>query len=160
MSKPSTSGMENGTLKTNQTWLLGEFNYIEVLLKLDQEHTGEMGNVGFSLGDVGCAVQIQGNNTTPFIWCAQSHIDSDQQWIADYMSDSYFIEYGKWYTTRIEFNSQANEFKCYIDGKLFYSWQPTNIDNLLGNKISVSLNIWADNGTTITGYVDDVRIVK
>jgi len=160
LSKPSTSGMEDGTLKTNQTWLLGELSYIEARLKLDQEHTGEMGNVGFSLGDVGCAVQIQGNNTTPFIWCAQSHIDSDQQWIADYMSGSYFIDYGKWYTTRIEFNSQTNEFKCYIDGKLFYSWQPTNIDDLLGNKISVSLGVWADNGTTITGYVDDVRIVK
>jgi hypothetical protein len=160
LSKPSPSGMENGSLKTNQTWLLGEFSYVEARLKLDQEHTGEMGNVGFSLGDVGCAVQIQGKDTTPFIWCAQSHIDSDQQWIADYMSGSYFIEYGKWYTVRIEFDSQTNEFKCYIDGELFYSWQPTNIGDLLGNKSSVSLGIWADNGTTIIGYVDDVRIVK
>jgi hypothetical protein len=160
LSKPSASGMEYGSLNANQTWSLGELSYIEARLMLDQAHTGEMGNVGLSLGNVGCAVQIQGKDTTPFIWCAQSHVDRDQQWIADYMSSSYFIEYGQWYTTRIEFNSQTNEFMCYIDGELFFSWQPTNIEDLLGNKITVSLGIWADNGTAITGHVDDIRIVK
>ena len=160
LSKPSISGMESGSLKTNQTWSLGEVSYIEARLKLDQKYTGEMGNVGFSFGDVGCSVQIQGKNTTPFIWCAQSHIDSSQQWVADYMSDSYYIDYNQWYTARIEFSSQTHEFTSYIDGKPFYSWQPTNIDELLKGKSPISLNVWADNGTAITGYVDDVRLVK
>lgn len=160
LSKPSLSGSEWGSLNTIQTWLLGEYRYVEARLKLDQKHTGDMGNIYFSHGNVGCAVQIQGNNTTPYIWCAQSHIDSNQQWIDDYMSNSYFIDYDKWYTARIEFDSQTNEFKCYIDGNLFYSWQPTNIGDLLGNKSPVSLSIWAQNGTAISGYVDDVRIVK
>jgi hypothetical protein len=160
LTKPSISGMESGDLQTNQTWSFGEIRYIEARLKLDQEHTGDMGNAGFSLGDVGCSVQIQGESTTPFIWCAQSHFDPDQQWIADYMSGSYYIEYGKWYTTRIEFNSQTNEFTCYIDGKLFYFWQPANIDDLLRKKSSVSIGVWADNGTAIIGYVDDVKILK
>jgi hypothetical protein len=160
LSKPSAPGVENGSLKTNRTWLLGESGYVEARLMLDQEHTGEMGNVGFSLGDVGCSVQIQGMDTTPFIWCAQSHIGSDQQWIADHMSSSYFIEYGTWYTVRIAFDSRANEVRCYVDGELFYSWQPTNIGALLGSGSSVSLGVWADSGTTIKGYVDDVRIVE
>jgi hypothetical protein len=160
LSKPSPLGMESGNLMTKQTWSYGEFSYIEARLKLDQKHTGEMGNSGFSLGNVGCSVQIQGKDTTPFIWCAQSHKDSSQQWIADYMSDSYFIEYDKWYTVRIKFDSQTNQFTCSIDGKLFYSWQPANIDDLLKVKSPISVGVWADNGTAITGYVDDVHIVK
>ncbi len=159
LSKPSSPGTESASLKTNQTWSLRELGYVEARLMLDQEHTGEMGNVGFSLGDVGCSVQIQGKDTTPFIWCAQSHIDSDQQWVADYMSSSYFIEYGKWYTVRIGFDSGSNEFNCYVDGDLFYSWQPSNIGAILGSRGSVSLGIWADDATTITGNVDDVRVV-
>ena len=160
LSKPSSDGTEYGNLSTIQTWSLGEFSYLEARLKLDQEHIGEMGNAGFSLGNVGCFVQIQGEDTAPFIWCAQSHTDSNQQWIADYMSGSYFIEYDQWYTVRVEFNSQSNEFNCTIDGNPFFSWQPANIDDLLRGEFSVSLSVWAANGTAITSYVDDLLIVK
>lgn len=160
MSKPSISGMASGNLKTNRTWSFGDFSYIEARLKLDQKHRGEMGNAGFSFGNVGCSVQIQGINTTPFIWCAQSHIDQSQQWVADYMSGSYYIDYDKWYLVRIEFDSNTHEFISYIDGKPFYSWQPVNIDELLQGENPISLGVWADNGTAITGYVDDVRLMK
>ncbi len=160
LSVHATAANQWGNLKSNQGWSLGEFKYVEARLKLDPDHTGDMGNAGFSIGDVGCSVQIQGTTTPPFIWCAQSHTDQNQQWVSDYMSGSYYIEYGKWYTTRIEFNPQTNEFTCTIDGKFFTSWQAVNVDNLLGKKIPVSLGVWADNGTTITGYVDDVRVVK
>jgi hypothetical protein len=157
-SKLSTSGSENGNLGTNQYWSLGEFSYIEARLKLDQEHTGENGNVAITLSDSGAwwaGCGIQAGNPTPFFWCGQG-----SQSGFDYMSDSYYLAYDKWYVARFEFNSQTNEFKGYIDGKLFYSWQPANASDLLKKKLLVSIGTWADNGTIITGYLDDVRVMK
>ena len=76
------------------------------------------------------------------------------------MSDSFYLAYDKWYLARIDFNSQIGEFKGYIDDKLFYSWQPANASDLIKKKLLVSIGTWADNGTIITGYVDDVRVMK
>jgi hypothetical protein len=96
----------------------------------------------------------------PFIWCAQSHTDSNGQWVSDAMSGSYFIEYGQWYTVRIAFNPQTDEIVCTIDGQPFFSWQPVELDALLGKQASVGVNIWAADGTALTASVDDLVIVK
>ena len=158
--KPTAAGMHFGHLATLRTWALGDYTYIQARLKLSSAHTGDMGNVGFGLGDVACAVQIQGLDTKPFIWCAQSHVDDSGQWISDYMSSSYFIEYDQWYTTRIEFDPQTDTFSCFVEGNPFFSWQPADITPLLTKQNPVGLSIWVQDGTTMTAYVDDLSVGK
>lgn len=164
ISKLSAGGSEVGTLGTNQLWSLGEFGYIEARLKLNKDHTGENGNVALTLADstggwwAGCGVQIQTGSPQPFIWCGQS--SSDPQRSFDYMSNSYYVDYDKWYTIRVGFTPANNQISCSIDGTPFYSWQPYNINDVLAKKIHVSIGDWVDNTTTITGYVDDVLVMK
>jgi hypothetical protein len=157
-SKQSASGAENVNLATMQVWTLGGIRYIEARLKLDQNHSGENSNVAITFSDQaagwsGCG--IQAGDLNPFLWCGQG-----SQHGIENMSGSYFLEYDKWYTVRIEFNPQTSEFQGYLDDTFFYSWQPANMGDLLKEKMFLTIGIWADNGNTITAYVDDVRVVK
>jgi hypothetical protein len=157
-SKGDPSGNDLGKLNTKQTWSLNTLGSAEARLMLDQNHTGDNGNVALTMADTGtwwagCGLSI--GNPVPFIWCGQG---SEHQ--NDYMSGSYDVEYGKWYTVRVEFNTQTDAFEGYIDGSLFYSWRPSNMDGILKENLRITIGIWADDGTSITGYVDDVHIGK
>jgi len=159
--KLSTNGSQVGTLSTNRFWKFGDFSYSEARLKLDHTHTGENGNLALTFAAsggwwAGCGVQVQTGSPKPFIWCGQS--SSDPQRSFDYMSDSYFVDYDKWYTIREYYDPQSNTFRCAIDGTLFFSWQPANASGLLSKEIHISIGDWADNNTTITGYADDVVV--
>ena len=74
------------------------------------------------------------------------------------MSDSYNVEFDTWYTIREYYDTLSNTFRCFIDGKLFFSWQPANPSGLLSKQIHINIGDWADDSTTIIGYVDDVVV--
>ena len=161
ISKLSTNGSQVGTLSTNRIWKFGDFNYSEARLKLDHVHTGENGNIALTFGEAGgwwagCGVQVQTGSPGPFIWCGQSSSDPSRSF--DYMSDSYNVEFDTWYTIREYYDTLSNTFRCFIDGKLFFSWQPANPSGLLSKQIHINIGDWADDSTTIIGYVDDVVV--
>jgi hypothetical protein len=161
ISKLSTNGSQVGTLSTIRQWKFGGFSYTEARLKLDSIHTGENGNIALSFGDstgwwAGCGLQVQTGSPGPFIWCGQSSSDPSRSF--DNMSDSYYIDFDKWYTIREYYDLETNTFRCYIDGKLFFSWQPANTSVLLSKNIGIHIGDWADDNTTITGYIDDVVV--
>jgi hypothetical protein len=150
-------GSQLAKLNSLQHWYLGEFRYAEARLKLDRAITGENANVALTLSDLGiwwAGCGLQEGKPDPFIWCGQGENQTD------YMSGSHYVEYGKWYTVRVEFDPQTAKFNTYIDNSPFYSWQPANIDEIKKKELQVAIGLWTDSNTSITGYVDDVRIGK
>ena len=161
ISKPVRSASQNGTLGTMRTWSPGEFSYVEARLMLDHVFSGDNGNTALTLSDpnswwAGCGLQIA--YPTPYIWCGQSGASPQDNFEA--MSNSYPAGYDQWYTLRIAFDRQTGEFHCFINGVHFFSWQPANGSAVVAKKLRATIGIWTDANTTLTGYFDDVRVVK
>ena len=158
--KSSTNGPENGKLITVPSWSLEQFSYIEARVKVNQQHKGNMGNINIWLEKdswyVGCGLSV--GPTQPIFFCNQGE--------APFTSNDYYQEsstpaaYDRWYTVRIEIDPQTFELTFFIDGQYFGHWQPANADQLLKDKFNVVIGIWTDNGTSMTGSVDDVKVVR
>jgi len=159
--KSSTNGSEPGNLITVQSWLPDEFSYVEARIKVNRQHTGESGNIGLSLAaanswTVGCAFSV--GNTLPTFFCnqiEQPYTSSDY-----YQQSSIYSEYDRWYTVRIKIDPKTFELTFYLDGKYFDNWRPPNAGELLREKFNINIGLWTENGTSMSGSMDDVRMVK
>ena len=78
----------------------------------------------------------------------------------DYDSPQVVLEYGQWYTIRIDFNANTGVITYYLDGNEIDQWQPDYIDKILTNQFYLNIGTWEQNGTSITGYIDNVKLFK
>ncbi len=157
-SKLNATGMAYTNLGSVQTWSLENFGSMEADLEVDSLHAGSNANLALTLSSGsyygGCGLSI--GDPQPFIWCGQGSTNGT----IDFMSDSYYVDYGKWYTVRIEVDPRTAKFTGSIDGTPFYSWQPTNSNAMFAKKYVIAVGIWSDDGSSITGYVKNLRIIK
>lgn len=166
LAKSSADVSEGGGLKSLKVWSIAEMSYLEARIKVDQQHEGDMGNlsigiealkpvVGNAVWWANCGILV--STPQPYFTCAQ---ESDGQGSFDYESESFYVEYDRWYAVRIEFNSETAELTFYFDGEQVGQWQPANVSQLLDNRFHVVISSWNDVGTTVEGDVDDYIVVK
>jgi hypothetical protein len=158
--KSSTNGPENGKLITTLSWSPKQFSYIEARIKVNQQHKGNMGNINIWLEKdswyVGCGFLV--GTTQPVFFCNQDEAPFTS---ADYYQESSsYAAYDRWYTVRIEIDPKTFELTFYLDGKYFGHWRPANADQLLNDKFNIVIGLWTDNGTAMSGSMDDVKVVK
>ena len=159
--KSSTSGSESGNLITVQSWSPQEFSYVEASVKVDRQHLGANGNLGISLAtangwSVGCAFTVGASQPTFFCNQIEPPYNSSDY----YHQSSYYSEYDRWYTVRIKIDPKTFNLTFYLDGQYFDNWRPPNAGQLIGEKFNIHIGLWTDNGTSMSGSVDDVRMVK
>ena len=159
--KPSITGAEPGNLITVLSWSPEEFSYVEARLKVNRQHKGDTGNIGLSLAtangwSVGCGFSV--GTTQPTFFCNQ--IEPPYTSSEYYQQSSTPAAYDQWYTVRIEIDPQTFELTFYIDGQFFDHWRPANANQLFQDKFNIVIGMWTDNGTSMTGSVDDVKVVK
>jgi hypothetical protein len=157
-SKTSTSGGENGKLTSVQTWNAAEFRHLEAKLKLDSRHTGSDGNMAIIFAPTdwwgwweGCGITL--DNQAPYAWCGQGFNDR-----VDFMNQNYPVSYDQWYTFAIDIDPATAIATFFLDGRKLNQWQPGNVSRLIKGQYNFSFGPVMTNGTTITGYGDNVRL--
>lgn len=143
-------GSREGKLNSIASWTLGNVTYIQARLKLDPPASGGDASIAVTLSDlgtwwVGCGISV--GTSKPYAWCHDATV-----------GDSTIIEldYGTWYTLKLAYNSQTLEFEGNIDGRSINSWKPASLYFIKQKDLAVSIGLWTDANTMITGYVDDV----
>jgi hypothetical protein len=156
--KTSPSGGENGKLTTVQTWKAAEFRHLEARLKMDSRHTGSNGNMAiiFAPADLlgwweGCGISL--DNPAPFVWCGQGFNNG-----VDFITQNYPVSYDQWYTVAIDIDPATAMATFFLDGQRLDQWQPGNVSRLINAQYNFSIGPVMQDGTTITGYADDVKL--
>jgi hypothetical protein len=77
-----------------------------------------------------------------------------------YQTNSYSIEFGKFYTVTIEIAPDASIVRYYVDGSEIGSYEPPEKDLLVNASFTWQIGLYAEGNGTAIGAIDNVMIGK
>ncbi|MCZ2126771.1 MAG: TIR domain-containing protein [Anaerolineales bacterium] len=149
-----------------QEWQIGQIGKLQADLRID-EVSG-----GYAFSKIGIDTTLSDGKGVWWVQCRAGSFDGkNAQVICDsyrakdtmelkYQTNSYSIEFGKFYTVAIEVASDASYVRYYVDGEKIGGFQPEEKNLLLKSSFGWSIGLWMDSGVTATGAVDSVMIGK
>ncbi len=68
------------------------------------------------------------------------------------------VEFGRWYTVRIEVDPPSGALQYYLNGQLIDTYTPFHAEQLTGATFYPSVGIWGNQGARFEANIDEVRI--
>ena len=142
---------------------LDDMGFIEAQIRVSEDHSEEIIEQVLTMDTI---IPEKGSF---YVLCGivASYSEFGSEVAAFFEADSYRgdgihhgipIEYDRWYTFRIEVETEEMRFSCFVDGELFGSMVPTIAEELREASFEPRLQAWRSPGSYGTTYVDNVRI--
>lgn len=151
------------SLVAQSSWTLEQINYLQADMKLEStDALGGFINLNFgtssTLGpwQTMCSIMGSQNPTGKTIFGCEVCTTINGQYKCDYNTEAYPVNYGDWYTTKIEIMPKTLELRFYLDNKLIGQYTPANANELKNNFCRVSFGTNAD--ANIVGDFDNVIV--
>ena len=147
-------------LTSQSSWQLQHINYLQG--KMNLQMTDAVGGfVYMGLGIPGqwhtwCWIMGNQNPTGKVIYACDVFTSISGQNRGDFSTESYPIDYDKWYTTKIEVAPDTYEIRFYLDDKLIGKYTPSNVTELSSTFVKVFIGASAEKPTI--GFFDDVIV--
>lgn len=150
-------------LTAQPSWLLEYVNYVQGKMNLQStEAVGGFVSLGFGIPtEVGqwqtmCSIMGNQNPTGQTNFTCEVCTTINGQYVCEYTSESFPVNYNEWHTTKIEVAPNTFGLRFYLDDKLIGEHTPANANELKGKFLRMFFGVTADKN--IVGYFDDIIV--
>lgn len=140
----------------------GQIGFVEARLKLDSNLSAGHGAVSVLLSNsldswAECGLDREPELKQAQLSCSVASYRNDT-FSEEYRANAPSVAYGTWHTVRIEMDPDSGEYTFFVEGQPIGAHTPADIKNLRSAQFQAQLRVYLEDGSLVTGYLDDIRI--